>query len=363
MRRGLASLIIGLSLLVASASWAGFVLSRTVLDPGRSERLADQLLENPDVRQALVSRLADTLKDQIPSNIPVRDQLLEQGAEQALDDPRVEALIRDGFVRVHQNALAGNSEPVTIDAGALGAAGRDALVQARPELDEVLPPSPTVELELPTTGFSWIGTVKNFVDRFTGLGAMIALFGATMAFAVAKNRAAVLRRVAFWGYGASAFWLLMGYGIPWLAANLSPTSAAIASAAVDVYFGAMIGPAVAMAVIATVLLVAGFILPAFTRRRGAATLQPRRPSGAVTGIPVAAARAKPATKASAANNPQPGGGQPQRDNTEPMPIPVAPLAVEMTFNDGSVLDRSGRVISPAAESVTEPMTGRPRNQS
>ena len=53
MRRGLASLIIGLSLVVASLSWAGFILSRTVLDPGRSERLAAQLLEHDGVREAL----------------------------------------------------------------------------------------------------------------------------------------------------------------------------------------------------------------------------------------------------------------------------------------------------------------------
>ncbi|MGH1493944.1 MAG: hypothetical protein ACRBK7_31880 [Acidimicrobiales bacterium] len=330
MRRGFASLIIGLSLLVASASWGGFVLSRTVLDPGRSERLADQLLENPEVRQALVSRLADTLKDQIPREIPVRDQLLQAGAEQALDDPRVEALIRDGFVRVHQNALEGNSEPVIIDAGALGSAGRDALVAARPELDAVLPASPTVELELPTTGFTWIATAKRLVDRFTRLGAMLALFGAGISFAIAKNRAAVLRRVAFWGYGASAFWLLMGYGIPWVAANLSPTSAAIASAAVDVFFGAMIRPAVIMAIMATVLLVAGFVLPAFAPRRGAATLQPRRSGGAVTGIPVAAARA--------VNQPgQAASGAQQPDSTDRMPIPVKPIPVEMTFNDGSTV--------------------------
>lgn len=338
MRRGFASLIIGVSLLVASASWAGFVLSNTMLDPGRSERLADQLLENPDVRQALVSRLAKTLDAQIPNEIPVSDQLLEAGAEQALDDPRVEALIRDGFVRVHQNALEGNTEPVVIDTGALGAAGRDALVLARPELDEVLPPSPSVELELPTTGFGWIAKLKNFVDSYTNMGALLALTGITLSFAVAKNRAAVLRRVAFWGYGASAFWLAMGYGIPWVASNLSPTSAAIASAAVEVYFGAMIRPAVIMAILATALLVLGFILPFFTRRRGAATLQNRRPIGAVTGIPVAAARAsspaagaaakKAPTTGAAASPAQPAGAQPAQaplDTTEQMPIPIAAI--------------------------------------
>ncbi len=311
MRRGLASLIIGLSLIVASLSWAGFTLSRTVLDPGRSERLADQLLENPDVREALTIRLADALEAQIPAEVPVPRSVIETGAEAAIDDPRVEALIRDGFVQVHRNALEGNSEPVVVDANALGAAGRDMLVEVRPELDPFLPATPAIEVELPTTGLSWMGSVKNIVDRFTGLGALVALIGAAAAFVVAKNRAPVLRRVAFWGYGASAFWLLVGYGVPWLAGSLSPTSAAIATAAADVFFGAMIRPAVVMAVAATALLLAGFALPVFERRRGGRAVQPRKartatavPAGAVGGATAVGA----ATGAPVGSPPVPGGG-------------------------------------------------------
>ncbi len=343
MRRGLASLIIGLSLVLASLSWAGFTLSRTVLDPGRSERLADQVLENPEVRQALTIRLADALEGQLPSEIPVSRQLVETGAEQALDDPRVEGLIRDGFVQVHKDALAGSSEPVVVDAGALGTAGRDALVLARPELDGFLPPGPRLALELPTTGLSWLGWLKNVVDRFTGLAAMAALVGATTAFVVARDRAPVLRRVAFWGYGAAAFWILVGYGIPWAAGALSPTSAAIATAVSDVFFGAMIGPALMMAAVATALLGMGIVMPSFQRRRGAALLQPRnRPLGPVAApaVPVSPVASVPPTAAATGSNGAGGGGarnlavgrapisQPARpvDNTAPMPLPVMPAS-------------------------------------
>lgn len=332
MRRGLASLIIGLSLMVASLSWAGFTLSRTILDPGRSERLADQLLENPEVRQALVLRMSDALEEQIPPEVPVPRGVIEAGAEAALDDPRIEALIRDGFVQVHQNALAGNDEPVAIDAGALGAAGRDALVEVRPELEPFLPPTPTVAVELPTTGLSWVGTVKDRVDRYTGIGAVFALLGASAAFVVASDRAAVLRRVAFWGYGAAAFWIVLGYGIPWLAGNLSPTSAAIATAAADVFFGAMIRPAIVIAVLSTVLLIIGFAWPSMQQRRGATVLQPR--SG-FNGSTPAAPQAEPATTALPASPPtgpvpdysSRPAGDPWRqvgstDNTDPMPIPT-----------------------------------------
>ena len=306
MRRGLASLIIGLSLLVATASWAGFTLSRTILDPGRSEALAEQLLENPQVRAALVDRLADAVETQIPPEVPVSRGLIEAGAETAIDDPRVRALIVDGVVRYHRNALEGNAEPVVIDAAALGTVSREVLVNVRPELDPFLPATPSIELELPTTGLNWLARIKQFVDRFTLLAALVAAAGTTLALAVARNRAAVLRRVAFWGYGAAAFWLLVGFAVPWLAGLLSPTSGAIAAAAVDVFFGAMIGPAVVVAIVSTVILLAGFALPMVSRRRGARAIQPRRPGPAAG-----------------------GGGRPPgtRPGQTPAPLPAAPPLV------------------------------------
>lgn len=296
MRRGLASLIIGLSLLVATLSWAGFTLSRTVLDPGRSERLAEQLLENPQVREALVDRLSDAVEPQIPPEVPVSRGLIEAGAETALDDPRVRALLVDGVVRYHRNALEGNPEPVVIDAAALGSASRDSLVAVRPELDQFLPAVPTIELELPTTGFTWLATLKRFVDRFTLLGALVALAGATLALLVAQDRGAVLRRVAFWGYGAAAFWLLVGFAVPLLADLLSPTSGAIASAAVDVFFGAMIQPAVMLVIASTIVLLIGVLLPAVSGRRGARMVQPRRASAGPPAVASPGPIAQPAVR-------------------------------------------------------------------
>ena len=272
MRRGLASLIMGLSLLLATASWAGFIMSRTVLDPGRSERLADTLLDNEDVRAVIVDRLSDSIEGRIPADVPVDRATIEQAAEVALEDPRVEALIRDGFVTAHQNALNGIDEPVMIDAGALGAAGRDAVVAQRPELDSVLPAAPEVEVELPNTGLSWLGTVKRYVDRFTIIGAAVALSGVVTAFVLARNRAAALRRVAFWAFGASAFWIIVAYAAPWVLERIAPSSVSIAMAAIDVFFGAMIRPAITLAGIGLGLLLLSFVWPARARRKPAADL-------------------------------------------------------------------------------------------
>lgn len=316
MRRGLASVVMGLSLLLASASWAGFILSRTVLDPGRSERLADTLLENEDVREVIVNRLADSVETQIPADVPVTRETIETAADIALDDPRVEAFFRDGIVQAHQNALEGNDDPIMIDATALGAAGRDAVVAQRPELDAVLPVAPAVEVELPSTGLAFLGTIKRNVDRYTLIGAVVSVLGMVLAFVLARNRAAALRRVAFWAFGAAFFWVAVAYAVPWVLGRIAPSSVSIAMAAIDVFFSAMIRPAVTLGVIGVVLLLVSFVWPAIERRRPAAKLDRAAPD----------ARSLPARGASPVRTAAPvvrTAAAAQPFSQAPTPIPAA----------------------------------------
>ncbi len=280
MRRGLAGVILGLSLVLASVAWAGFIMNRTVLDPGRSERLADQLFDNATLRSALVDRLAAGLEAALPDAAPdIPDQLLTAAADRALDDPAVQTLIRDGIVATHRNALEGNVSETQIDATALGSATRAALVEERPELAAVIPAIPPVTITLPTSGLSKLGAIKSFVERATIIIGALALIGGAIALVITSNRPAVLRRVAFWAFGAALFWIAVGYGIPWLANLLAPSSSAIIAAIIDVFFGAMIGPAIALAVIGAGLLAASMLWAGVSARRPATVLQPARGQG------------------------------------------------------------------------------------
>lgn len=278
MRRGAASLVLGLSLLVASFAWSGFVMLNTVLDPGRSERLADEMLENPLVRGVIIDAIASSVEQAIPAEVQVPRAELEAAATAALADERVEGLVRDGMVRVHQNALEGIEEPVTLDASAFGAASRDALVAARPELGAVLPPAPPVAVTLPDAGLSVLGTVRDFLERVVTLTATVAAAGAILALLVTRDRPGVLRRVSLWAFAASAFWLIVGFGAPWLADRLLPGSAAVFAAAVEVFLGAMIPPAIGLAAAGAGLIVLSFVWDAVARA-GAGRPEPRRREG------------------------------------------------------------------------------------
>lgn len=276
MRRGVAGLILGLSLVVASISWAGFIMSRTVLDPGRSERLAEQVFDNDELRSVLVNRLAESLAGALPNDVVVPSQTLEAAASVALDNPDVQQLVQTAIVDTHRSALEGDAQPVVIDSSVVSNALRMALIQANPNLEGVVPEVPATSVELPTTGLNFLGTLKGFVDQVTILAALVALAGGATALVISNNRPAILRRVAFWAFGASLFWLIVGYGVPYLAALIGPASSALITAAIDVFFGAMIRPAIIMGGVGIALLAASMIWSAVAVRRPARVAQPAR---------------------------------------------------------------------------------------
>jgi hypothetical protein len=340
VRRGLASLILGLSLLVASVAWSGFVLLHTVLDPGRSERLADEMLDNTVLRSALVGAMADSIEAGVPGGVELPRDQVEAAAGIALDDPRVEAVVRDGLVRIHQNALNGVDEPVVIDPSAFGASARDALVGARPELDQVLPAVPPAAISLPDTGLSFLGDVRDYLQRTVYLASLGALAGAAAALVITRDRPGVLRRVALWAFAAAAFWLILGYGVPWLAGRVMPGSAAVFAAAVEVFLGAMILPALVLAGAGLALLLVSVLWDAVgsgTRRSRAGHRErlpapAHQPSMVPTGPPPPAAWSP--SPAGGGHGPWDGGARPApatrfpgpADQTRVQPGPAGPWA-------------------------------------
>ena len=277
MRRALASLLLSISLVLATVSWSGFILGRTVFDPGRSDRLADELLENEEVRGVIVRRLADTINASVPAEVPITDAQLEQTATTVLDDPRVEALLKEQLVSAHQNALDGVDEPLVVDATVIGQASRDALIAQQPAL-ALLPEVPVAEVTLPTTGFAWIGTINGYVRQATWTSGLFAIAGIGTSLVISNRRSKILRRLAYWAFSASAFWIIAAFVAPWVLGVVSPESMILASAAINVFFGAMIKPAIAMAVFGCILYGISVFLPRYNKQRAAERVTPSRRS-------------------------------------------------------------------------------------
>jgi hypothetical protein len=167
---------------------------------------------------------------------------------------------------------------VSFDVSPIAAAGRDALLAARPDLVGSLPEEPTLSVELPTQHLPKLGWLP---DRARELGGLAALLAATLlglGMAAASDRPGVLSRAGRWALRAGVFWAIFGWALPYAMTKIDePRLAALGAIGV-----AAVGPMIAPAV----LLVSagiGAILGARAWRVALAALPPVPPSGGPDG--------------------------------------------------------------------------------
>lgn len=267
-RRLVGGALVGLGLFLASLTWIGFSVLRTALDAGRSERVAEALYEDREVREQLRVNIADGLDALVPDDVAVPRQELLDAAEAALDDPAVEALVRDGLVRSHQRFLGQDpnpDEPIVVDGAALATASRAALVTVRPELAPVVPVPPSLPITLPTDSLPNAGGFRSWLVGVVTLGAIAAVGLTVAAFVITDERDRVLRRVGWWGIGAGAAWVVIGYVLPELARLMLPGQAAIFAAIIGVMAGGMLGPSITAMGLGAAAVVLGFFWWAVSR--------------------------------------------------------------------------------------------------
>lgn len=234
-------------------------MTRTVLDPGRSEAVAEALLDDPDVRDQLVANIASGVAAALPGAVAVDRAEIDAAAETALADPEIEALFRSALVDTHQAFVGVGDAPRSIDGGAFGAAARDALVASRPDLDGLLPPSPEIEVPLPTERVPDLGPVRRGLDAAVPLMAAVSAIGAFVALVLTSNRPAILRRTGLWAMGLSAFVLAFAFGVPALAQSFAPDQATVVAALVGALAAASQGPALALAAAGGLALVGSLV--------------------------------------------------------------------------------------------------------
>ena len=284
MRRATSSVLIVVGLFAASVAWWAFAARFTVLDSERSARIADTLVEQPVLRDAVAEGLATALQQALPPGTPIDPATLDAVAHQALDDPRATAALRSALLASHQRLIGARGSggapredsdgPVSFDLSPIAAAGRDALIAARPELARSLPDEPTLSVELPTQNLPKLGWLPERARELGGLALLVAVAFLGLGIVAASDRPGVLSRAGRWALRAGAFWALFGWALPYLLTKIDePRLAALGAIGV-----AAVGPMIAPAV----LLVSAGIAALFGARAwrtALAALPPAPPSG------------------------------------------------------------------------------------
>ena len=325
IRRGAAGIVLGLSLFAASLAWSGFIALRTVLDPGRSQDVAESLYDDEAVREQLIDNIARAVTAGLPAEVPLTDEQVEQAGRVVLDDPRVEALFTGALVQTHAAFLGEGEVPKTLDAGAFGAAARDALVGIDPALDPVLPAAPELSVELPTDRVPNAGPLRRFTQAVVPGLAAIAAIGVAFALLTTTDRPSVLRRAGWWAFGASWLIVAISFGVPWVARNLAPDQAEVISALIGALTRSARAPSVVLGVAGVVAVLASYLWPegggqATERGEVAPRRRPvERPAPVAHAAPPRPRAAPPAPRPAASSPPAPRPAA----SSPPAPRPAA----------------------------------------
>src|SRR5882724_939558 len=245
MRRAASSALVTLGLLAASLGWWSFAARATVLDSGRSARIADVLVDQPVLRDAVAEGLGTALEQALPPGTPISADEIKAVAHKALDDPRALQALRTAIVDTHQRLLGNYDGPVTLDVSPIAAAGRDALVAARPDLAKSIPQAPPLSVDLPTQHLPKLPALPDRVRELTGLAGLLAATLLALGMLTASDRPRVLSRTGRWALRAGLGWAAFGWALPYAMTKIAePRLAALGAIGV-----AAVGPMVAPAVI------------------------------------------------------------------------------------------------------------------
>ena len=274
VRRALAGALIGLGLVLGSLTLSGWWARETVLEPERTEEVADAVLGNDTVRRELARRVVGAVAATLPPEATGPAELFRDDLEDALASPAMVAPFRLVVVDVHRALLGETAGPVVIDPATVATA----VSAAVPGLDPALLGSlPAVRFDVPKA--SPMATAK---DRLPGLlraGLWVSLALVAAGFLVDSRHDRALVRIGWWLLGASVAQLFLLYLVPVLLVPAMVDNAwtGLVAEVATASWGPLVGLLAAMAVAGLGCLVLGFSWKGLRRaqrvgaRRGAST--------------------------------------------------------------------------------------------
>lgn len=274
MRRVAASVLVTLGLIAAGVAWWAFAARYTVLDSERSARLADVLIEQPVIRDAVAEGLGSALQQALPAGSPVSAEEIDAVAHRALDDPRAQQALRTTILNSHQRLIGQYDGPVTVDVSPIAAAGRDSLLAARPDLAAAIPRAPSLSIDLPTQHLPKLGWLPERTRELAGLAGFLAVAFLGLGLLASSDRPKAVQRAGRWALRAGVGWAAFGWALPYaLTKTGEPRLSALGAIGV-----ATVGPMIAPAVL-LVCTGIGALLGARAWRLALAALPPAPPSG------------------------------------------------------------------------------------
>jgi len=327
-RRVIAGLILGPALLIGSFAWSGYLALRSVFDEDRTEKVAEELLSNDEVRSQLAENLGVAISAALPDEVPLTAEQIDAAALRVLDDERVTDLFLVALGSTHKAFLGQGDAPQSLDLAPVAAAAREQIAAISPTAAESLPESPEFVVELPTEKIPDASPVKTFLETAVPFLAGISVVLVLLAFLTTSDRPSVLARAARWAIGATTIYLLFGFGVPALLRAVAPDQAEVLAALLTAVLRETLVPSIVLGIVGAGLLVTSWLWPEGGRREASPKpVQHAQPSAAPRPAPAPVPRVvEPTTPARNPVTPPAPAAPPEQAWTPPPSTPSPPPA-------------------------------------
>lgn len=197
VRRSLAVMLMSLAQLLGSAALAGWWMSQTVFDTGRTRAVTDVVLADDRVRSQVATVIADAAAVQLGQD----PALVRAVVDQAARTPEGSIVLAEVVVDAHAKVIGERQEPVTVDP-----------VQLLPILGPGATGLPAIVVPVPTvSAFDWI---RRGLDVFVPVAALVSVTSALLAFAVHPDRTRLLRLGGIGMLVMAVLVIVLGYVAP-----------------------------------------------------------------------------------------------------------------------------------------------------
>jgi hypothetical protein len=201
MRRVFAELILGLGLLAGSLAMSGWWFRSTMLQPERTERIANAVFDSPEVRAAIGKLIAKEVADVTGQQAADVDSFVQ--GRLAADDL---SYLTSFVAEVHSAAVGSGPSEIALTTDMLSPLVGDKVAQV--VVDKTGGASITVPVVKP------LRSARDHLTPWLRGLLTVCLSAVAAAFILHPNRPAVFRRIGWWLLGLTAWQLLLTWVVP-----------------------------------------------------------------------------------------------------------------------------------------------------
>lgn len=226
----MASLLLTIGLAIGSLTLSGWWFQQTVLDPSRTARVANAVIDDPQVRSALAGAISSAIAAELPEAPPDLQATIASRLEGLADPSFLGQAIQDAHARL----VGAATGPVTLDNGVL-----------LPLVDQsIADAAGSVSWDVPTV--SPLASARDRLGSLITLGVVLSAGLVVAGFLLHPRHDQALRTVGGWALGAAAWslmtaWVLPVFVLPRVTDNpWTSVAAAVAEARISSLLGVLL---------------------------------------------------------------------------------------------------------------------------